>query len=76
MAYDIWEAQRRSFDFAERWFTPVQPPEPEESPEEEEPEPSFRITCRNTFRITRPECRACSGQKTSCPEYEPWRLKI
>ena len=28
------------------------------------------IQCRHTFQITRPECRACNGQKRSCLNYD------
>lgn len=27
--------------------------------------------CRRTFHLDRPDCRACTGRNTSCPEYEP-----
>lgn len=29
--------------------------------------------CRWTFHLDRPECRACAGYDTSCPDYEPIR---
>ena len=27
--------------------------------------------CRRTFHLDRPECRACAGYKTSCPDFHP-----
>ena len=27
--------------------------------------------CRRTFHLDRPDCRACAGYKTSCPDFHP-----
>ena len=27
--------------------------------------------CRRTFHLDRPDCRACAGYNTRCPDYEP-----
>lgn len=29
--------------------------------------------CRRTFYLDRPECRACAGYDTSCPDFHPWQ---
>ena len=29
--------------------------------------------CRRTFHLDRPECRACAGYDTGCPDYAPIR---
>ena len=29
--------------------------------------------CRRTFHLDRPDCRACAGYNTSCPDYAPIR---
>lgn len=31
--------------------------------------------CKNTFRLDRPDCRACAGHKTGCPDYRPHKEK-
>lgn len=31
--------------------------------------------CQNTFRLDRPDCRACAGHKTGCPDYQPHKEK-
>ena len=27
--------------------------------------------CQNTFRLDRPDCRACAGHNRNCPGYSP-----
>ena len=74
MAYDIWEAQRRSYELADRFYNRNYPPDPPEPEEEEEEEVHVPPQCRHTFEITRPRCLACSGTKRDCPDFEIWKI--